>query len=64
MLVFSVEGAAYRGEGFRERKNVAADEQVAVLGPDRMPIDAFSRDRHFGHQVCAREGNALARGAA
>src|SRR5713101_4894111 len=29
-----------------------------------MPINAFSRDSDFGHQVCACEGNALLCGAA
>jgi hypothetical protein len=29
-----------------------------------MPINAFSRDRDFGHQVCGREGDALRREAA
>ena len=59
MLVFAIEGATHRSEGLGERKDVAGDQQVGVLRSDRMPEHAFSRDRDFGHQICARQRDAL-----
>jgi len=49
VFAFAFEGVADGGEGFGERKNIARDEQIVIFGPDRMPVDAFSRDRDFRH---------------
>ena len=59
-----VEGAAHGGDGLGEREDLARDEQVGILSSHGMPINAFSRDRDFGHRVCARQGDALRRKAA
>jgi hypothetical protein len=52
VLIFTIEGAAHRCKGFGEGKNVAADQQVVVLGSDRVPKHAFRCNRHLGNKVC------------
>ena len=59
VLTLAVERAAHRGEGFGERKDVTGDQQVVVLRADRMPVDALRRDRDLGHQIRARERDAV-----
>ena len=63
MLALALEGPTYRSEGLGKRKDVSGDEQVRVLCPDRMPIDALRRDCDFGHEIGATERQALGRGA-
>src|SRR5260221_5618748 len=53
MLAFPVERATYRSERPGQRKDVGGDEQIGILGAYRMPIDTFSGDRYFRHQVRA-----------
>src|SRR5260370_4303826 len=64
MLALPVERATYGGEGLGQRKDLGGDEQVGILGAYRMPIDAFSRNCYFRHQVCTRKCDALRREAA
>src|SRR5258708_1125824 len=64
MLAFPVEGATYRSEGLGEREDVGGDEQVGVLGPYWMPVDIFSGDCDFRHQICACKCDALCSGTA
>ena len=59
MLAFPLEGAAHRGEGLGQRKDLAGDQQIGVLGSHRMPIDAFSRDRDLWREIGARKGDAF-----
>ena len=63
MLIFAVEGAAHSYEGFGEWKDIAADQQVIVLGSDRMPKHAFRRNRHLGNQVRPCQSDAPGGGA-
>lgn len=63
MLRFAIEGAAHGCEGLGEWKDVAADQQVVILGSDRMPKDTFCRNRHLGNQVRPCQCNALPSGA-
>src|SRR5580704_17951910 len=63
MIVFAIEGAAHGREGIGKWKNLAADQQVVILGSDRMPKHAFRRNRHLGNQVCPCQGDALRGGA-
>ena len=51
MRAFPIDGAAHRGKGFCERKNVRSDKQVGVRRAYRMPVDAVRRDRDFRHQI-------------
>jgi hypothetical protein len=59
-----VESLAHRGEGIGQREDVTGDEQVGVLGPDGVPVDALRRDGDFGHQIHARQRHAFGREAA
>ena len=59
MIALPVEDLAHRGEGLRQRKDLRAHEQVRILGPDRMPIDAVGRDRDLGDEIGAGEGEAV-----
>jgi len=59
MLAFAVEGVAYGGKGFGERKYLRGDEQVGILRADRMPIDAVGGYRDFWQQIGACQRNAL-----
>src|SRR5215471_10422568 len=43
MFAFAVEGATHCREGLRQRKNVAGDQQIGILGSYRMPIHSLSR---------------------
>src|SRR5580704_2900064 len=63
MIVFAIEGAAHGREGIGKWKNLAADQQVVILGSDRMPKHAFRRNRHLGNQVCPCQSDALCSGA-
>src|SRR5215472_14046060 len=63
MVEFAIEGATHGCKGCLKRKDLTADQQVAVLGSDRMPEHAFGSNCHLGHQVCPRQGNALCRRA-
>ena len=63
MLAFPVERATYRSERPGQRKDVGGDEQIGILGAYRMPIDTFSGDRYFRHQVRACKCYALRREA-
>ena len=63
MLMFAIEGAAHGCERLGEWKDFAADQQVGILGSDRMPKHAFRRNRHLGNQVCPCQGDALCGGA-
>ena len=56
-----IEGLAHGSKGLGKREDVARNEEVRIVCPHRMPIDPFSRDRDFGHQVRARKRNALLR---
>src|SRR5712664_416242 len=59
MLIFAVEGATHGCEGFGEWKDIPADQQVIILGSDRMPEHAFRRNRHLRKQICPCQSNAL-----
>ena len=50
-----LEGALRRGERVGERKDIRSDQEVRILGADRMPINAVSGDGDFGHKIGARE---------
>jgi len=63
MLIFAIEGTAYGCEGVSKRKDLAADQQVVILGSDRMPKDAFRRYGHFGNQVGFCQSDTLYRGS-
>ena len=63
MLMLAIESAAHSCKGFGKRKDVMPDQQVVILGSDRMPKYALSRDRHLGNQVCPCQGDALRGGA-
>src|SRR6516164_125388 len=63
MFELAVKGATHNCEGFGERKDVAADQQVVILGSNRMPKHAFRRDCDLGDQVCPCQGKALHGGA-
>ena len=52
MLELAVKGATHNCEGFGERKDVAADQQVVILGSNRMPKHAFRRNRNLGNEIC------------
>ena len=58
---FALPGATRRGESVGERKNVAGDQEVLILGAHRMPIHAVGRDGDFRHQIGARKRDALFR---
>jgi hypothetical protein len=45
------ERPAHGGKGVSERKNFGGDQQIGVLGPDRMPIDPFRPDGDFRQQI-------------
>src|SRR5258708_16117493 len=59
MLMLAIEGAAHGCEGIGEWKDFAADQQIVILGSDRMPKHAVRRNRHLGNQVCPRQSDAL-----
>ena len=61
MRSFALPGATRSGEGLSERKNVAGDQEVIILGAHRMPIHAVGRDGDFRHQIGARKRDALLR---
>ena len=58
MRSFALPGAARGGESIGERKNVAGDQEVLILGAHRMPIHAIGRDGDFRHQIRARKRDA------
>ena len=64
MVLLAIEGAAHRCKGFGERKDLAADQQVGILGPNRMPEHAVRRDRHLGNQIGPRQCDPLRGGMA
>jgi hypothetical protein len=47
VLAFAIDGAAYGSEGLGERKNVGCNQQIGILGPDRMPVNAISGNGDF-----------------
>ncbi len=49
MFSFAVEGAADRSEGLGERKNFARDQQIGILGADRMPVHTIRCYGDFRH---------------
>jgi phosphonate transport system substrate-binding protein len=51
MLAFAFERPAHGGKGLGEWKNFGGDQQIGVLGPDRMPIDPVRRDGDFRQQI-------------
>src|SRR6516225_6910153 len=63
MLGFAIERAAHGCEGFSERKDLPADQEVVVLGSHRMPKNAFRGNRHFRNQIRPCQGDALRGGA-
>src|ERR1700733_11600855 len=64
VLMLAVEGAANSLEGFSERKDLRANQEIVILGSDRMPEHALGRDRHFRNEVHPRQGDAFSRSAA
>src|SRR5258708_34358119 len=61
--MLAIEGAAHSFEGIGEWKDFAADQQVVILGSDRVPKHAFGRNRHFRNQICPCQSDALRGGA-
>jgi hypothetical protein len=51
MLALLVECLTYGGKGIGKGKHLPDDEQVRILGPPWMPIDAVGRDRDLGHEI-------------
>lgn len=62
--MLAVEGAANGLEGFSERKDLRANQEILILGSDRMPEHALSRNRHFRNQVHSRQSDAFSCSAA
>src|SRR5206468_5976152 len=63
MLGFAIEGAAHGCERFGERKDFTADQQVVILGSNRVPKHALRRNRHLGNQIRPCQSDALRGGA-
>ena len=59
MLAFALEGATYRGKGLGERKNVASDKQIGVLGAYWMPVDTLSCYGDLRQQISASKCDPL-----
>ena len=59
MLAFALEGAAYRGKGLGERKDVASDEQIGVLSAYWMPVDTLSCYGDLRCQISACQRDPL-----
>src|ERR1700733_756574 len=59
MLAFAFESAAYRGEGFGQRKNLLAYQQVNILSSHRMPINTFGRYGDLRYKIGACKGDAF-----
>src|ERR1700722_14651040 len=58
---FTVPGTTRRGETVGERENVPCDQEVFVLGANRMPIDTIGRDSDFRHKISAGKRDAFFR---
>src|SRR5262249_38212212 len=59
VLALALESDAERLERRGERQDVARDQEVVVVGPDRMPVNTARGDGRLRHQIRAREGDAV-----
>src|SRR5262249_46952553 len=59
MLAFALERHPERVERRGERENVAGDQEVVVVGADRVPVNAARGDGHLRYEIRAREGDAV-----
>lgn len=48
-------------EGRSQRKDLSSDQQIFVIGADRMPVDAIGRNRDLRHEIGARHDHAVLR---
>ena len=55
VLAFVLKGLANGGESFSQREDIRRDQEVRIIGSDRMPIDAVCGDRHFRNEIGARD---------
>src|SRR5215217_8141165 len=47
VFAFTIEGAADRSEGFRERENIMRHKQIVIFSSDRVPVHTLSSNRDF-----------------
>jgi hypothetical protein len=59
MLAFAREGLTHGGKGLGKRKDIGRDQQIGILRPDRVPIDAFGCDGYFRQQIRACQRDAM-----
>src|SRR6266404_2835531 len=59
VLTLAIERDLDRLQGDGEGQNFARDQEIVVVGTDGMPVDAARGHRRLGHQIRARERNAL-----
>src|SRR5262249_54522011 len=59
VLAIALERPPDRLERRGERQNVARDQEVVVVGADRVPVDAARSDGRLRHQIRARESDAV-----
>src|SRR6266404_1271574 len=59
VLTLAVERDLDRAQRGGKGQNLAGDQEIVVVGTDGMPVDAARGHRHLGHQIRARERDAL-----
>src|SRR5262249_58408229 len=59
VIALALEGNADRLDRRGERQDVARDQEVVVVGADRVPVDAARGDGHLRYEIGAREGDAV-----
>jgi hypothetical protein len=53
MFIFVLKGPANRGEGLSQRKDIGGDQQIRIVGSDRVPVDTVGSYRDLWDKIGA-----------